>query len=143
MKNILLLGASGYIGRMFSKVLEQRSYNVRCLSRAYVDYTNFKDLSNYLDVNHLNFTKTCIVINCAGYTGKPNVDACENEKEIISIELTNDIVPIPKEINFNDKNKGLALSKNISVYLEILSCLIKINIKSVRKNIGDLWVISC
>ena len=44
------------------------------------------------------------------------VFSCENEKEIISIELTNDIVPIPKEINFNDKNKGLAFSKSISVF---------------------------
>ena len=42
--------------------------------------------------------------------------SCQNEKEIISIEQTNDIVPIPKEINFNNKNKGLAFSKSISVF---------------------------
>ena len=41
--------------------------------------------------------------------------SCQNEKEIISIELSNDIVPVPKEVTFNDKDKGLAFSKNISV----------------------------
>ena len=44
--------------------------------------------------------------------------SCQNEKEIISIELSNDIVPIPKEVTFNDKDKGLAFSKNIFVSYE-------------------------
>ena len=63
------------------------------------------------------------------------VFSCENEKEIISIEPTNDIVPIPKEINFNDKNKGLAFSKNISVYFENpeISPLIQLFKKEIQK----------
>ena len=63
------------------------------------------------------------------------VFSCENEKEIISIELTNDIVPIPKEINFNDKNKGLAFSKSISVFYKNseISPLIQLFKKEIQK----------
>ena len=41
-------------------------------------------LTEFLDINWMNnkfSTKSCIVINCAGYVGKPNVDQCEVEKD--------------------------------------------------------------
>ena len=61
--------------------------------------------------------------------------SCQNEKEIISIELSNDIVPIPKEVTFNDKDKGLAFSKNIFVSYEnpTIKPLIKIYKKEIQK----------
>ncbi len=69
---ILLLGGSGYIGQAFHTELHRRSLEFLSLSRADVDYTRFGDM-----VAVLKRTKPSFVINSAGYTGKPNVDACE------------------------------------------------------------------
>jgi len=69
---ITLLGASGYIGRAFAAELRRRSLSVDLLSRARIDYTRFETLMAYLREVRPSF-----VINAAGYTGKPNVDACE------------------------------------------------------------------
>ena len=69
---ILLLGASGYIGEAFAKELQLRKQAFIPLARAQVDYTRFDSLLEFLRVN-----KPAFVVNAAGYTGKPNVDACE------------------------------------------------------------------
>lgn len=69
---ILLLGATGYIGQAFSNVLKQRGKTFLALSRKEIDYTRFDLL---LDL--LRSKKPEFLINAAGYTGKPNVDACE------------------------------------------------------------------
>ncbi len=68
--NILILGGTGYIGSVFNAKLPDA-------------YTTSLSRYNYLDKDKLHtlvqngFTH---VINCAGYTGKPNVDACESQK---------------------------------------------------------------
>jgi dTDP-4-dehydrorhamnose reductase len=73
---ILLLGASGYIGQAFAIDLRRRSAPFIAVSRAQVvDYTRFDALLSFL-----RETKPAFLINCAGYTGKPNVDACELAK---------------------------------------------------------------
>jgi dTDP-4-dehydrorhamnose reductase len=72
---ILLLGASGYIGAAFAKELQRRKMDFAPLSRKQVDYTNFSALLEFLKTKKPEF-----VINAAGYTGKPNVDACELHK---------------------------------------------------------------
>ena len=72
---ILLLGASGYIGKAFARELLSRKLPFTPLSRREVDYTRFDALRNFLKTKKPEF-----VINAAGYTGKPNVDACENAK---------------------------------------------------------------
>jgi dTDP-4-dehydrorhamnose reductase len=72
---ILLLGASGYIGEAFAKELQRRKTNFVPLSRHQVDYTRFDALLEFLKTR-----KPAFVINAAGYTGKPNVDACELHK---------------------------------------------------------------
>jgi dTDP-4-dehydrorhamnose reductase len=69
---ILLLGATGYIGQAFARELQQRNEPFTALSRAQVDYTRFDSLLGFLQTNRPAF-----LINAAGYTGKPNVDACE------------------------------------------------------------------
>ena len=69
---ILLLGASGYIGEAFARELQRRKKVFLPLARAQVDYSRFDVLLDYL-----NAKKPAFVINAAGYTGKPNVDACE------------------------------------------------------------------
>ncbi len=71
---ILLLGSTGYIGREFYKQLFQKGISHRaCLIPS-------KELTyGQLDTLHKALKLTAIV-NCAGYTGKPNVDACETDK---------------------------------------------------------------
>jgi len=72
---ILLLGATGYIGQAFVRELQRRRKKFLPLARSDLDYTRFDTL---LDI--LRQTKPGFVINAAGYTGKPNVDACELAK---------------------------------------------------------------
>ena len=69
---ILLLGASGYIGEAFVRELHRRKSSFRPLSRKEVDYSRFDVLREFL-----KDTKPEFLINVAGFTGKPNVDACE------------------------------------------------------------------
>jgi dTDP-4-dehydrorhamnose reductase len=72
---ILLLGATGYIGQAFAQELQRRKIDFKAISRKEIDYTNFEALLNFLKTNKPEF-----VVNAAGYTGKPNVDACELHK---------------------------------------------------------------
>jgi dTDP-4-dehydrorhamnose reductase len=72
---IHLLGATGYIGQEFARELTRREIPFLSLSRKETDYTNFDELLDFFDRNEPTF-----VINAAGYTGKPNVDACELHK---------------------------------------------------------------
>jgi len=69
---IALLGASGYIGQAFTVELERRGKRFIALARGEVDYTNFDALLTFL-----RRTQATFLINAAGYTGNPNVDACE------------------------------------------------------------------
>ena len=69
---IVLLGASGYIGQAFSEELRRRGHAFVPLSRKDVDYTHFEALLHFLREKKPDF-----LINAAGFTGKPNVDACE------------------------------------------------------------------
>ena len=72
---ILLLGASGYIGAAFAKELQRRKRDFMSVSRGQLDYTRFDLLFDFLKSKKPEF-----VVNAAGYTGKPNVDACEVAK---------------------------------------------------------------
>ncbi|MGD1087516.1 MAG: sugar nucleotide-binding protein [Verrucomicrobiota bacterium] len=72
---ILLLGASGYIGEAFAKEMRRRKMNFIPLARKQIDYARFDLLLKFLKAKKPSF-----VINAAGYTGKPNVDACEIAK---------------------------------------------------------------
>ncbi|MFG0263202.1 MAG: sugar nucleotide-binding protein [Novipirellula sp. JB048] len=72
---ILLLGSRGYIGREFSKMFDQRGVEYRGVSRREVDGTDRDSL-----IRLIRATRPEFLINAAGYTGKPNVDACEQHK---------------------------------------------------------------
>ena len=72
---ILLLGATGYIGEAFAQELQRRKKDFIPLSRHQVDYSRFDLLVEFLKAKKPSF-----VLNSAGYTGKPNVDACELDK---------------------------------------------------------------
>lgn len=69
---ILLLGGSGYVGRQFVAELNRRGWPFTAPRRAQLNYTRFDELRRYLVKLEPEF-----VINAAGFTGKPNVDACE------------------------------------------------------------------
>lgn len=69
---ILLLGGTGYVGQAFRSLLEARNIEYRSISRANSDYTDRDCLINLIRETNARF-----LINAAGYTGKPNVDACE------------------------------------------------------------------
>jgi len=72
---ILLLGASGYIGEAFVRELQRRQLSFQPLSRKEVDYSRFEVLLEFLKKTRPEF-----LVNVAGFTGKPNVDACEIAK---------------------------------------------------------------
>lgn len=72
---ILILGASGYVGSAIQQSVTARYLPHSCISRSKIDYT-CKDTFNEL----IQRLRPKIVINCAGVTGKPNVDACELQK---------------------------------------------------------------
>lgn len=72
---ILLLGATGYVGQAFAEELTARGTPFRAVSRSEADYTRFTPLRDLLRSVRPEF-----VVNCAGYTGKPNVDACETAR---------------------------------------------------------------
>jgi dTDP-4-dehydrorhamnose reductase len=72
---VILLGATGYIGQAFARELQKRGHPMTSLSRKELDYTRFDALLGFL-----RDTKPAFLINAAGYTGKPNVDACETAR---------------------------------------------------------------
>jgi dTDP-4-dehydrorhamnose reductase len=72
---IILLGASGYIGEAFTRILRERGDAFTAPARKDLDYTRFDLL-----LKLLRETQPGFLINAAGYTGKPNVDACEDAK---------------------------------------------------------------
>ncbi|MEO7412041.1 MAG: sugar nucleotide-binding protein [Opitutaceae bacterium] len=72
---IYLLGGSGYVGQAYQALLAAKGIPFRNLRRAESDYTNPEVLRTALLRDKPEF-----LINAAGYTGKPNVDACELHK---------------------------------------------------------------
>ena len=72
---IVVLGASGYIGEAFVRELESRGERFLAVSRAQLDYAQFDELLGFLRDKKPEF-----LVNAAGYTGRPNVDACEVAK---------------------------------------------------------------
>jgi dTDP-4-dehydrorhamnose reductase len=71
----VLVGSSGFIGSKFTEILAGRGLEFCGLSRTEVDYADASVLRDWMRVKRPRF-----LINAAGYTGKPNVDACEHHK---------------------------------------------------------------
>ncbi len=75
MKHTVLIGGSGYVGQAFIERMEKRGVTYRNFSRNEINYYDPKTLKTALKAENPD-----VVINAAGYTGKPNVDACEADK---------------------------------------------------------------
>jgi dTDP-4-dehydrorhamnose reductase len=72
---IYLLGGSGYVGHAYQDLLQRKGIAFRNVRRADLDYASAGVLRDALMRDRPDF-----LINAAGYTGKPNVDACEVHK---------------------------------------------------------------
>ncbi|WP_048809973.1 sugar nucleotide-binding protein [Candidatus Methylacidiphilum infernorum] len=83
---IVLFGSTGYVGGFFKKLLQSKNRDFIAPSHKEIDLLNEKQLSDFFDRIAVEF-----VINAAGYTGKPNVDACEENK--VDCLLGNVIIP--------------------------------------------------
>lgn len=70
-----ILGGNGYVGTAFQHCLMRLNRPFRVVSRQEVDYANRDTLLAFLQTNRPDF-----LINAAGFTGRPNVDACELAK---------------------------------------------------------------
>jgi UDP-glucose 4,6-dehydratase len=70
----LLIGKNGYIGRKFCSLPKFKN-SLISIGRDNFNYYDKKLLCEFIKLNQISF-----VLNAAGYTGKPNVDACELEK---------------------------------------------------------------
>jgi len=73
---ILLLGASGYIGSAVAGELMRRKIPFSAPSRKEFPFGSFPPLLDYLRKKKPDY-----VIHAAGFTGKPNVDSCETQRE--------------------------------------------------------------
>lgn len=72
---IILLGGTGYVGTAFRKLFQQNDIPFLSVSRKDLDYYSKPNLRAIIEKSSASF-----LINAAGYTGKPNVDACEVHK---------------------------------------------------------------
>jgi dTDP-4-dehydrorhamnose reductase len=71
---IILFGGNGYIGSEFKNQLNKKQ--IPFINYENARKTTFDQLQTFIKHNKISH-----VINAAGYTGKPNVDACEINKE--------------------------------------------------------------
>lgn len=83
---IILTGSTGYIGSAFIKFFNSKGINYTTYKARYpLDKKEFETL--------LKDTQAHAVINCAGYTGKPNVDACEEPDQQEECLMANAFLP--------------------------------------------------
>ncbi|TWT55986.1 sugar nucleotide-binding protein [Allorhodopirellula solitaria] len=71
----VLLGFSGYVGSEFARQIIAWGHQLIPLNRDQCDLHSADAISRFL-----REVSADAMINCAGYTGKPNVDACESDK---------------------------------------------------------------
>lgn len=74
---ILLIGKNGYVSREFQRFFTEKEIPYYAIEKSAVDYTSKDRLHGFIKANYQNIRH---VINCYGYTGRPNVDACEKDK---------------------------------------------------------------
>ncbi len=73
---ILLLGASGFLGRAFAGALVQRGQDFTPLSRRALDYSRFDLLFDFV-----RRTRPRFIINAAGVVGRHDLEQCDSARE--------------------------------------------------------------
>lgn len=120
MNNILLLGPNGYVGKAFQSFFSKNEITFIPISREICDLLDQEKLFKLIKELKPDF-----IINCAGYTGSPNVDACEINKEqcydknynipknisIISNELNIKWIHISSGCIYSGDNNGRGFSE--------------------------------
>jgi|TARA_R110000787_G_scaffold43564_2_gene106756 dTDP-4-dehydrorhamnose reductase len=77
MKKRVLICGNGYVGGyVFAQLSKNTSLEVALESKATLDYTDEYYLRDYIKEQNFDY-----LINAQGYTGRPNVDAAERDKE--------------------------------------------------------------
>lgn len=96
MKTVLILG-KGFIGSNLSSFFEEVELDHEIYSRSMLDYSNPETLASFLEINKDKFY---CVINTSGYTGRPNVDGCEDNKKdcwVYNVTNTTNIVKVSND----------------------------------------------
>ena len=70
MKKVVILGSNGYVGGELKKHCDANGIDFVCLGRSHSKDPETLSLA-------IRESNADYLINCAGFTGKPNVDACE------------------------------------------------------------------
>ena len=89
MSNVLILG-SGYVGTELYNFVSKEVDNYWLHSRSTLDYSDEAALRKFIINNSINY-----VVNCSGFTGRPNVDEGETKKD----ECWNLNVVIPLKVS--------------------------------------------
>lgn len=80
MRDSFLILGKGFIGNKLYSYLKNQELDIYHISRDECDYFKLEKLEEYINTNIKNNFVT--IINCSGYTGNPNVESCEDNKEI-------------------------------------------------------------
>ena len=72
---LLLLGSSGYVGSAFGRYFDSRGLPWRAVTRQEFDAHRPERLTQLIRDSGADF-----LVNAAGYTGRPNIEACESQK---------------------------------------------------------------
>lgn len=106
---IILLGKSGYLAGFFLRHLQKHSTPHLPVGRKDLEFAESKTLHDFL-----LHQKPSLVINCAGFTGKPNVDACETQAE--ACRFGNVTLPVRVAEVCRDLNLPLAQISSGCIY---------------------------
>lgn len=77
-KKCPLIIGQGFVGSNLSNYFSKSDLDHFIINKALVNYTDKDEFFKYLKENK---PKISYIINCSGYTGLPNVDACETNKQ--------------------------------------------------------------
>lgn len=74
---VLLLGASGYLRKAYAQGKVLAGVGLIPVDRKRIDYFKLTNLRQIIREEQAE-----VVLNCCGYTGKPNVDGCEKNQDL-------------------------------------------------------------
>lgn len=97
MSNVLIVGA-GYVGKAIISWVDTDKHNYHIISREQLDYSDQSLFRKFLLNHNIQY-----VVNCSGFTGRPNVDEGESRKK----ECWNLNVVIP--LNISNTCKQLSI----------------------------------
>ncbi len=103
--NVLILG-KGYVGTHLEKYLTAQLHNIFFKSKKDIHYGNGEALYNFCLAEEID-----TIVNTSGYTGSPNVDGCEDNKEDcfyynVKVPVTVESVCKSLDINFIHISSG-------------------------------------